>query len=139
MKTTFAHVLDALQAEYDRQTVGYQSRGIPCETLEVDDDDRALEDSSGAELLAWADDLDARCGMDITGVVLDYLACQFAERLRAINEPAFIAAKEANLTGGPVCHHHDYCDANQVALDVADSDMDAAIRIYAHARGERIA
>ena len=76
MNTTFAHVLDALQAEYDRQTNGFQSRGIPCEPLEVDDDDRALEDSSGAELLAWAEDLDARCGMDITGVVLDYLACQ---------------------------------------------------------------
>lgn len=33
-----------------------------------------------------------------------------------------------------VCHMHDYCDANQAALDVAGDDIDAAGALYDRAR-----
>lgn len=48
----------------------------------------------------------------------------------------FIAAMVANRDEGiaGVCHMHDYCDANQCALDAAGDDMDKADAIYNAAR-----
>jgi len=48
----------------------------------------------------------------------------------------FAAAMVANMQepNAHVCHMHDFCDANQCALDAANDDIDAADDLYSKAR-----
>jgi hypothetical protein len=53
-----------------------------------------------------------------------------------IGDENFAKALLANMAepDAYICHFHDYCDANQCALNVAHDEVDAAIELYTKAR-----
>lgn len=61
-------------------------------------------------------------------------ATKFISSMYAYNPDAYVKAFIENVAASPICTMHDFCDANQFALDAVGDDLDAAFEVYDEAK-----
>lgn len=62
---------------------------------------------------------------------LSHKTIRFMSTMYAYNPDAYVKAFLANELSSPICHMHDFCDANQFAIDAAGTDdINDAFEVY---------
>lgn len=66
MAATWARVMDSLETEMHRDAMSLASRGFPIANNVPSDDDDNMQSSPDVQLFDWLDDLESRCGYDVS-------------------------------------------------------------------------
>lgn len=131
-------------AHYRKLRKAHGADNVDRDTWAVSDDDRGMlegddttEDGTTAEdLRGWADDLEARVGMNVDAfrAALETFihvraAFAFVRALRDLGASTLpdIVARNACEDIAEVCHSHDFCDANVVMAKACGQDETAPV------------